>query len=109
MIRAWWRGPAAGPRTRRARSGGGDDVVVPAEPVLRVVLRLDLREALVVPPVGALPHAGTLVLRDEVHVHAARGERRRRLGQAARPGDALGVLGRIAPARVHVQHELDVA
>src|SRR5467141_3111280 len=54
-----------------SRSGSGADVLVHTEQILRIVLRLEARQPLVVGPVGTDAHALLLVLGHEVHVHPA--------------------------------------
>ena len=93
---------------RRKRSGLWSDVLVHPEQVVRIVLGLDLREPFVVGPIGAGAHAIGFVLRHEVHVHAAGAVARGVVEQPSCPGDAALVLGRISPARVHVQGPVDV-
>src|SRR6476469_2636416 len=84
-----WSRPSA-----TTASHAGLDVLVGAEHVFRVVLVLQLHQLRVVLAVG-IAHAAAFVLREEVDVDAAGGERRSGLPQAARPPDAFLVLGRV--------------
>ena len=120
-----WRRPAAGVafarQLARQRRGprrpahppssdpsGGRHVLVHAEQVRRVVLRLDPGEALVVRAVGSGAHALGFVGGHEVHVDPSRRETRRRLIERPCPADARAVLRGAIPPRVHVDHEVDV-
>src|SRR5574337_1022806 len=119
-----WRGrrPAPEPSARAAFSPGGaapappgaasglrPDVLVQAEQVAGIEALLQRREPRIVRAVGAGGHALRLVVGHEVDVHAAGGMRRERVEQAAGPGDAACVVGGVAPARVGVDREFDVA
>src|SRR6185437_1642692 len=83
----------------------GPDILVHPEQIARIVLRLDRGKTLRIAEIGP-PYAVRVVLRDEVDVGAAGRKRRRRVEQRPRPGDALAVVRRFAPARVDVDQEL---
>src|SRR5262249_52227934 len=87
------------------------DVLVHPEQVVRIVLGLDLREAIVIRTIrtGAHPVGAGLVLGHEVDVHAAGSVAPRVVEQLPSPGDAGLILGRISPARMHVQGPVDLA
>src|SRR6185312_11257228 len=84
---------------------GRPDMLVHPEEIAGVVFGLDRGQALRIAKIGATYAVG-VVLGNEIDVGAAGRERRRRVEQRPRPGDALGVVRRFAPARVDVDQEL---
>ena len=98
-----WRAPVPGPAVVRR----GDDVVVQAEEVLRVVVRLDLLEALEIRLVeGALDAYGDGFVGDAREVQVQRtGAELVHLGPgASHPRDDLVVVARVLPVAVHRHH-----
>lgn len=101
-------GMATLPFLRLGGSGCWSDVLVHAEQIVRVVPRLDRGKPLGVAKIGPF-NAVLVVLRYEVHVCAAGREGGTRVEKRSRPGDARCVLGRVAPARVEIDQERDIA
>lgn len=89
------RGTRVGDPARAPAASSRADVLVHAEHVLRVVLALDLCQAIVV---RAVRGADTVALvgGEEVHVHAAAGIGRRGLEEVAGPSDAAFVVFGVA-------------
>src|SRR6266481_6895443 len=112
MSRISWRsmkiGIAASWPRPTPQSGRWPDILIDPEKVVRVVPGLDCGQSLGVAEIG-VGDPVLLFFRHEVDVDASRRERFARLEHGSRPGDAGSVIRGVAPPRVDVKHEADVA
>src|SRR5512140_301319 len=96
-------GPAAG--WIPPPSGGGQDVLVVAEDVLRVVLPLDPSQPLVLSRPERSPDPLLALVAEEVQIGRAVAVTRHRLEELARPADVCGGAAGVGPGGNDVQGE----